>query len=302
MRARIFEAQADLFEIGILSQTAEVEPVSVDQLLANPQGPALVIVGAFLAFERLVEMRRLWSVLGRSRTAVVVVPPFGDLDLGRYFETPVGLRVQRRSTESTARVLDAPTAAALGDEVKIRSDHFLDTALGAGVVAVDARVKPVLIRHQTMNTWAPVFFSALQVLTYTALTNEAQRQSLLTLLLSSAPAEISETSPGSSGPAMPTKDDAVGEKLLVPVALLLAAGGPQTDDQLRARARTLLGADLGRDDVRRAVEWLGRRGLITPDAATPEIRAELYRFIEQRGMHPYLREIKDLLASEETTT
>lgn len=302
MKTRVVEAQVDLFEVGILSQTTEVQPVSFDQLLADPSGAPLVIVGTLLATDRLGDVRRLWSALGRSRTAVVVVPPFSDLDLGRYFETPVELRAQRRGAESAARVLHAATAAALGNEVKVRSDHFFDTALGAGVIAVDAQGKPVLIRYQETNTSAPVFFSALQLLTYTALTDEGQRQRLLTHLLSWAPAALSEMTSGSPRNSRPPKAGTVSEEMLLPVALLLAAGGRQTDDQLRARAQTLLGMDLGGGDVRRAVEELGRRGLVTLDGAGPASRAELDRFLEQRGMHPYLRELTDLLASEETTT
>jgi hypothetical protein len=281
-----------------------VEPVSLGQLLADPSGAPLVIVGTLLATDQLGNVRRLWSALGRSRTAVVVVPPFSDLELGRYFETPVELRAQRRGTESAARVLHAATAGALGDEVKVRSDHFFDTAIGAGVIAVDAQGKPVLIRYQETNTSAPVFFSALQLLTYTALTDEGQRQGLLTHLLSWGPAALSEMTSDSPSSSNPLKTDALSEDMLLPVALLLAAGGAQTDDQLRARAQTLLGVDIGGDNVRRAVEELGRRGLVTPDGAGtgPASRAELDRFLEQRGMHPYLRELKDMLASEEMTT
>jgi len=140
MKARIVEAQADLFEIGVLSQTAEVESVSMDRLLADPSGPPLVVVGGLLlGAERLGDMRELSSALARSRVAVIVVPPFTDLDLGRYFETPVQLGVRRRAADSAARITDGALEEVLGGEVKVRSDHFFDTALGAGVLAVDAQ-------------------------------------------------------------------------------------------------------------------------------------------------------------------
>src|SRR5690606_4325461 len=99
MKARIVEAQADLFEVGVLSQTAEVESVSMDRLLADPSGPPLVVVGGLLGAERLADMRKLSSGLARARVAVIVVPPFTDLDVGRYFETPVQLGVRRRAAE-----------------------------------------------------------------------------------------------------------------------------------------------------------------------------------------------------------
>lgn len=302
MKARIFEVQTDLFEVGVLSHTAEVQPVSVDGLLATPAGPPLVIVGGLLIAERLSDMRRLTSVLARARTAVIVVPPFADLDLGRYFETPVQLRVQRRAAESLACITDGAAEVVLGTGLKVRSDHVFDTALRGGVLAVDAQGKPVLIRYQGTNTAGPVFFSGLQLLTYTALTDEGQRQGLLAHLLSWTPTVPAEAMASSQRPSSPPKVDIVGDRVLVPVALLLAAGGLQTEDQFRTRALALLGADLTADDVRHALDELGRQGLVAAEGTGRSDRGALVRFLEQRGMHPYLRELTALLASEETTT
>jgi hypothetical protein len=205
MKARILDAQADLFEVGVLSQTAEVESVSMGRLLADPAGPPLVVVGGLLGAERLADMRKLSSGLARARVAVIVVPPFTDLDVGRYFETPVQLGVRRRAAESAARITEGALEELLGVEVKVRSDHFFDTALGAGVLAVDAQSKPVLLRYQATNTAAPVFFSALQLLTYTALTDEAHRQGLLGHLLSWTPSVIAEVRETSRQPSSPPK-------------------------------------------------------------------------------------------------
>ena len=302
MKARIVEAQADLFEVGVLSQTAEAESVPMDRLLADPSGPPLVVVGGLLDAERLVDMRKLSSALARARVAVIVVPPFTDLDLGRYFETPVQLGVRRRAADSAARITDDALEEVLGGGVKVRSDHFFDTALGAGVLAVDARNKPVLLRYQATNTAGPVFFSALQLLTYTALTDEAYRQSLLGHLLSWTPLVTAEAREIALQQSSPPKAKAVGEGVLVPVALLLAAGGPQTAELLRSRARALLGVDLSANDVGRALEEFTRQGLAASDASALSDRGALVRFLEQRGMHPYLRELGALLASEETIT
>ncbi|MER6050363.1 hypothetical protein ABT168_23450 [Streptomyces sp. NPDC001793] len=302
MKARIVEAQADLFEIGVLSQTAEVESVHMDRLLADPSGPPLVVVGGLLDAERLVDMRKLSSALARSRVVVIVVPPFTDLDLGRYFETPVQLGARRRAADSAARITDGALEEVLGGEVKVRSDHFFDTALGAGVLAVDAQNKPVLLRYQATNTAGPVFFSALQLLTYTALTDEAHRQSLLGHLLSWPPSITAEAREIARQPSNPPKAEVVGEGVLVPVVLLLAAGGPQTAELLRSRAGALLSVDLSASDVGRALDELTRQGLAAYGASAPSDRGALVRFLEQRGMHAYLRELGALLASEETTT
>lgn len=296
MKARVIEAQADLFEVGVLSQTAEVESVSMDQILADSSGPPLVVVGGLLWPEQLADMRKLSAALARAHVAVIVVPPFTGPDVGRYFDTPVQLGARRRATESAARIIDSALKGFLGGEVKVRSDHFFDTALGAGVLAVDARGKPVLLRYQATNMAGPVFFSTLQLITYTALTDEAHRQGLLEHLLSWTPS-LTEAA---RQPSNSLK--AVGEEVLVPVALLLAAGGGQAAELLRFRAGALLGADLSASDIARAVDELVRQGLLAADFSIQSDRGPLVRFLEQRGMHPYLRELEVMLASEETTT
>lgn len=297
MKARVLEEQADCFEVAVLSLTAEVRSVSAAQLLATPSGPPLVVVGGLFAAERLADVRRLSVELARAGTSVLVAPPFADVDLGRYFETPVQLLVRRRAAESTAHVVDAPAVAVVGDEVKIRSDHLFDTALGAGVIAVDIHGKAVLIRYQASNTQGPVFFSALQLLSYTALTNESQRQRLLAHLLSHPPAVASERTAPMSDTGVDRKVSVVPESTLVPIALLLAAGGAQTEDQLRARARAHLGADLSANDVSRGLAELSREGLIEsgPERLTSAGAEALNGFLERRGLHPYVRELEDLL-------
>lgn len=301
MRVRVLEEQADFFEVAVLSLTANVQSVSADQLLSAPSGPPLVVVGGLLTAERLAGMRRFSAVLARAGTSVLVAPPFADIDLGRYFETPVQLLVQRRAAESTALFVDATAADVVGQEAQIRSDHFFDTALGAGVIAVDVQGKPVLIRYQASSTQGPVFFSALQLLSYTALTDESQRQRLLAHLLAWLPTVASEPIAHMSDTGVDRRRGVVVESILIPIALLLAAGGEQTEDQLRARAHAHLGAHLSADDVSSALEELSREGLIglasaRLHAVVPEA---LSGFIEQRGLHPYVRELEDLLATEE---
>jgi len=300
MKARVLDEQADLFEIGVLAQTAEVQGVSIEHLLAEPSGPPVVIVGGLLSVDHLRDMRRLSSVLSRAKTALVVVPPFTDLDVGCYFETPVQLRVHRRSAEATARVIDRPSADVLGDEITVRSDHDFETALGAGVVALDQHGKPVLIRYQATNTSSPVFFSTLQLLTYTALTDEGNRQATLSHLLSWTPATVSEPMPPFLTSRVEKKAHAASESILVPVALLLAAGGLQPAEQLRDRAQALLGTVLSVDEVEGAFEELGNHGLRAAEGGRGMDATLIEGFINQRGLHPYVRELTELLAAAET--
>jgi hypothetical protein len=298
MKARVLQEQADLFEVGVLSQTADVTALSMEDLLTAPAGPPVVIVGRLLAAARLTELRRFAVAAARAQVAIVLVPPFNDLELGRYFETPVELRAQRRTSSEAARIVDQSAVAVLGGAAKVRSDHYFETALGAGVLAVDEQGKPVLIRFHATNTSGPVFFSALQLLTYTALTDEGQRQAALAYLLSWVPeAQTKPTAP--RGAALPPKEHESADAV-VPVALLLAAGGAQASEVLVRRASELLGTDVSVALVNEALVALGAQGLLqgSPGEWTPT-PSLLREYLERLGLHAYLRELKTMLAIEE---
>ena len=301
MKTRVLEEQADLFEVGVLSQSAEVEAVALDALTAEPSGAPVVIIGRALDSARLPEFRKLATAVARAKVAVVLVPPFTDLDIGRYFETPVRLRAQRRSTESDVAVVDPSAAKEIGDDLKIRSDHHFETALGAGVIATDQQGKPVLIRFQATNTSGPVYFSALQLLTYTALTDDGHRQAALAHMLAWEPAGAADkvVAEAASATKADSKPPPVSREVLVPVGLLLSAGGAQTPEQLRSRARALLGAELSEGDVQRALEEFGSMGVSAPAEPLTVVPAELDVFLERLGLHAYVRELADLLATEE---
>lgn len=298
MKARVLQEQADLFEVAVLSQTAEVAVVSMGNLLASPAAAPLVVVGRLLVPSRLPELRRLAVAAARAQSAILLVPPFNDLELGRYFETPVEVRAQRRAASESARIVDRSTAAVLGEAAKVRSDHYFETALGAGVVAIDEQGKPVLIRFQATNTSGPVFFSALQLLSYTALTDEGQRQAALAHLLSWV-AETRTKAADARVDEPPGEERVVRADAVVPVALLMAAGGAQTSDMLVLRASELLNTDLSVTLVNDALAALGAQGLLQGSAGdwTPTPN-RLREYLERLGLHAYLRELQAMLAIE----
>jgi hypothetical protein len=299
MKARVLQEQVDLFEVGVLSQTAEVAGVSMEDLLASPAGPPIVVVGRLLAASRLTELRRFAVGAARAQAAILVVPPFNDVEIGRYFETPVEVRAQRRASLESARIVDSAAAAVVGNTSKVRSDHHFETALGAGVMAVDEQGKPVLIRFHATNTSGPVFFSSLQLLTYTALTDEGQRQAILAHLLSWVlEAQAKATIPRDA--ALPAQELGVSTDAVVPVALLLAAGGAQSGEELVRRASEFLGTPLSVALVHDALVKLGAQGLLQGSpgdwTTTPN---RLREYLERLGFHAYLRELQALFAVEE---
>jgi len=68
MKARVLQEQSDLFEVGVLSQTAEVSGVSIDDVMASPSGPPIVIVGRLMAAARLPDLRRFALAATRAQT------------------------------------------------------------------------------------------------------------------------------------------------------------------------------------------------------------------------------------------
>lgn len=297
MRVRILQDQADLFEMSILQQSIDIYAVSTEELLAKPSGDPLVIVGRMFTHDRLQEFRRIMGALSQNRTTVLLCAPFGDTDLGRYLETPSFVRIARRTPESEARIVDGQFASELGEEIKIRSDYVIDTALGSGIVAIDSLNKPTLIRYQATNRSGPAFISTLQLLSYTALSNEQHRQKLLLMLLSwhHATAEIIPF-PTSLSQSTPSRES------LVSVLLGLAAAKTTEPNQLQHLVRVYLGAEITKEITEEVLIYLQREGVLALKAETNKIEISppfLAEALDGLGLHAYARELTELIEKGE---
>ena len=206
MKVRIWQEQADLFEISVLEQTAEVSSTPMRELHSDVATP-VVLIGKALASERLPDFRSLFDAIFKSGRTILVVPPFGDLDIGRYLDTPVGVRLLRRTPEATVRLVDTTLGLPPAMTLSVRSDHVIETALGAGLIATDGSGKPVALRYQPRNTSGAALLCTTQLLSYTALSNEEDRQALLAALLAQrvgdalevATTSVSDTVPVDAG-------------------------------------------------------------------------------------------------------
>ena len=127
-----------------------------------------------------------------------------------------------------------------------------------------------------------------------------ERQGILAHLLSwSPPSSVHEEAlPLTSRTEAKMKP--IGKDILAPVALLLSAGGWQASDLLCSHALELLGSELTSDQVDRALENLGEQGVLesSPDGWRI-VSSRLDSFLEQLGLHPYVRELAALLGAEE---
>jgi hypothetical protein len=151
------------------------------------------------------------------------------------------------------RIVDTETASAVGAQLTIRSDHCIETALSIGIIAVDAAGKPTLLRYQPSNRSGAIFLSTLQLLSYTALSNEQHRQALLSTVL----AWRNETAGAVETAAMtPATSAAPDRETLIPVLLAIAAGCPVDHARVQELAHTYLGAMLTPAEVQNALAYL----------------------------------------------
>ncbi len=299
MKARVWQDQADLFEVSVLQQTAEPVAWTLDDLITGPTGEPLVLVGRALTSAHLYAIRQLTESVTRLGATMLLCPPFGDSDVGRYLDIPVSLRVVRRGPEAEVRIVDTEIVSAVGAQLTIRSDHCIETALSVGVIATDAAGKPTLLRYQPSNRSGAIFVSTLQLLSYTALSNEQHRQALLSTVL----AWRNEMAGALAAEAMtPATSAAPDRETLVPVLLAMAAGRTVDHVRVQALVHTYLGAVLTPEAVQDALTYLAVAGVIVSplEAGSPAVSTEaLHAALDTLGLHAYARELHELIDSAE---
>ena len=78
MKARVWQAQADLFEVSVLQQTAEPMACTLDALITGAPDEPLVLVGRALTSAHLHDIRQLAASVARLGATMLLCPPFGD--------------------------------------------------------------------------------------------------------------------------------------------------------------------------------------------------------------------------------
>lgn len=291
MKVRIWNEQADLFEMSVLEQTAEPIPGTLGDLGEEESLPVLLI-GRALTPERLAAIRALSDAVFRSRRSLVITPPFGDLDVGRYLDAPTAVRLLRRKPDSIVKLLDDGLRSSAGAELTIRSDHNVETALGAGLVATDSSGKPILVRYQPRNTSGAAFVSGVQLLSYTALSVEEHRQALLSGLMGWRNAGAAQRAVATAAvtPQSIPPDDITG------VLLALAASESVEPARLSSVAETFLDLSLDERRVGRVLGWLEADGVLSR-GAEGDLRIlpdALQAVVERSGLHAYARELREM--------
>lgn len=292
MKTLVWEQQSDLFEISVLEQTAEVEAGSFDVLRDDAAMP-VVLIGRALMPQQLGVIRSLADGVFRTGRCLLIVPPYGDLDVGRYLDTPIGMRLLRRPTESKVRILETAPRLELGTELTVRSDQVIETGLGAGVIAADGSGRPVVLRYQPRNTSGAAIVATTQLLSYTALSSEEDRQALLIQLLRWRNAGADEVRHvGVGEPSVDPVD--LGHVATILVAL--GASGVVDAERLRSLAGTFLDLKLDRAAVEGVLGRLEVEGVLTRGTEDERVIQSdaLENALEHLGLHAYARELQEI--------
>lgn len=297
MKARVWKEQVDLFEITILEQLVELAPLSLSDLATDQSIDPIVLVGKALSKERVSSFRQIASNAFKSGTAMLLVPPFGDYDISSYVDTPASIRLVRRGAASDCKIIDPEWLARIGSLLRIRSDHYIDTALAAGVVCVDGEGKTTLLRFQPKNTTGALFISTLQLLSYTALTDESNRIALLSEVLEWKNVK-SDLAIGpedtASAPQPPTKED-------ISAVLLALCVLPSLDhNRLLEVMDHYFNKRLSDEALHNVLIYLESEGVLQYSDRQSHFKIVVDRLtqaIEDLGLHAYARELKELAQS-----
>jgi hypothetical protein len=294
MKVRVWREQLESFEMSVLEQCAQLVPSEIEEMEVQDLELPIVLLGRALVQARERAVRRLIATVYRSTTMILLVPPFGDLDLHKYLDTRESIRVVRRPPDSKVKLITSDWQAKLGSDLAIRSDQFVDTTLVAGLLGVDSSSKPVLLRYQPKNTAGAVFLSTAQLLSYTALSVEHDREALLSSILSWRNPQHDR--PETRQPAGLGTDQLTREEV---TAVILAVAATRALDitKLQSFLESIFGTSPRPERLTLGLDYLAMEG-VTGAALEGQLGIhddQLQRTLETLGLHAYARELGEMV-------
>jgi hypothetical protein len=287
MKTLILDIQKDLFESSVLEQSAEIQFVSVDEALGL-KGVPCVLLGSKGIDDFTGTVRKLARANYQNGTGLIIINPPIDTDIGNAVDAPVSITVKKRKASSFCKPsgfdgLDGES------KYEIWSDGTIESSLSSGVMGVDDNKGTVLLKYQPKNTSGAVFITTLKLLSYSGMTNETDRESLLKLLLiwENKQSFVNEE---------PTEDvTASDESVLHAVAILSFSYDSKDPDKISAAMSRFFTLNTDADAVRQVLEQLS----INLNATKENWTSKLEDYIDQAGHYSYAREIKEILEDEE---
>jgi hypothetical protein len=287
MKTLILDIQKDQFESSVLEQSAEIQFVSVDEAIGMKGFPC-VLLGSKGIDDFTGTARKLARTNYQNGTGLIIINPPTDTDIGNAVDAPVSIIVKKRKASSFCK----PSGFdGLGAESKyeIWSDGTIESSLSSGVMGVDDNKSAVLLKYQPKNTSGAVFITTLKLLSYSGMTNESDRESLLKLLLTWENEQ--------SFANQETTEDAESpdESVLHSVAIISFSYGSNDPNKLSAAMSRFFTLNCDADTVLQALDQLS----INLNATKENWTSKLEEYIDQAGHYSYAREIKEILEDEE---
>ncbi|MBF0234018.1 MAG: hypothetical protein HQK65_13420 [Desulfamplus sp.] len=292
MKTLILDIQKDLFESSVLEQSAEIQFVSVDEAIGMKGFPC-VLLGSKGIDDFTGAVRKLVRTNYQNGTGLIIINPPIDTDIGTAFDAPASITVKKRKASSFCKPsgfdgLDGES------KYEIWSDGTIESSLSSGVMGVDDNKGTVLLKYQPKNTSGAVFITTLKLLSYSGMTNETDRESLLKLLLiwENKQSFVNEE---------PTEDvTAPDESVLHAVAILSFSYGTRNPAKISAAMSRFFTLNFDADAVGKALDQLSTNMNVTDLKETGENwTSKLEDYIDQAGLYAYAREIKEILEDEE---
>ncbi|MDD3949188.1 MAG: hypothetical protein PHT43_06970, partial [Anaerolineaceae bacterium] len=221
-------------------------------------------------------------------TGLIIINPPAEIDIGNAVEAPVSILVKKRKASSFCKQIgfDAPDAE---KKYEIWSDGTIESSLSSGVLGIDDNRGTILLKYQPRSTSGAVFITTLKLLSYSGMTNETDRESLLNLLLTwenKQPFAQAETAEDTE-----FRDESV----LLSVAILAFSCGSNDPGKLVCAMARFFTLDCNEDTVLQAINQLSANLNSTEE----NWMSKLEDYIDQAGLYSYAREIKEILEDEE---
>lgn len=287
MKTLILDIQKDLFESSVLEQSAEIQFVSVDEALGM-KGTPYVLLGSKGMDDFTGTVRKLAQANYQNGTGLLIINPPTDTDIGNAVDAPVSITVKKRKASSFCKPsgfdgLDGES------KYEIWSDGTIESSLSSGVMGIDDNKGTVLLKYQPKNTSGAVFITTLKLLSYSGMTNETDRETLLKQLLTweNKQSFVNEE---------PTEDAAApDESILHAVAILSLSYGSKDPDKILAAMSQFFTLNYDENAVRQALDQLS----VNLNATKENWASKLEDYLDQAGLYSYAREIKEILEDEE---
>jgi hypothetical protein len=291
MKTIVLDVQKDLFESSVLEQSIPIQFVSLDEALGI-EDASCVLLSSKGINDFIITVRKLAHAQYKKGSGLILVNPPVDIDIGNAIDAPVSIFVKKRQASSICKSSGSEFFKSKG-EYEIWSDGIIASSLSTGTMAVDDRQETVILKYQPKNTTGAVFVTTLKLLSYSGMTNEEDRESLLKLLL-----DWENTQSQTIISPTEVVEETIDKSVLDAVAILAFAYKTTDPNKIHSVISRFFTLDCNMATIKKSIDSL----TLMMNAPDNELLSKIADYIDQSGLYSYAREIKEILEEEEADT